>query len=84
MSSSIRKSNYSQIERRHKVVEQLHIQTGEVLRVHKNMLSASKFMGLLSSDGISACCRNLQQKSSGFKWRFYEGPPIDCKSTTMF
>ena len=31
--------------------------------------------------GISLCCSGTKPDAYGFKWRFYEGPSIDCENT---
>lgn len=61
-----------------KPVEQLHCETGEVLRIHPSGSFAAIFM-CCTQGGISTCCNNKQDEFMGFKWRFYDGPPIDCK-----
>ena len=59
-------------------VEQIHPVTDEVLRVYPSGAAAASFMGI-SHSGISHCCKGIRCTSNGFKWRFYSGPPIDCK-----
>lgn len=61
-----------------KAIEQLHILTGEVLRVYPSGKHAASFMNV-SQSGISLCCSGTKPDAYGFKWRFYEGPAIDCK-----
>ena len=61
-----------------KPVEQIHIETGEVLRIHPSGSFAATFM-CCTQGGISTCCNNKQDEFMGFKWRFYDGPPLDCK-----
>ena len=60
-----------------KFVEQLHIDTGKVLRVYPSQGHAAKFMKF-SQASISRCCNNKLSSYQGFAWRFYRGPPIDC------
>jgi hypothetical protein len=64
---------------RTKSIEQLHIDTGEVLRVYPSGKDAAAFMNV-SQSGISLCCTGSKPDCYGFKWRIYEGPPIDCKN----
>jgi hypothetical protein len=59
-------------------VEQLHIVTQEVLRIHKTGRDAAKFLNV-SQSGISLCLTGTKPDAYGFKWRYYEGPKIDCK-----
>ncbi len=59
-------------------VEQLHLITGEVLRVYPRGKDAALFMNV-SQSGISLCCSGTKADCYGFRWRMYEGPPIDCK-----
>ena len=59
-----------------KMVEQLHPETGEVLRVYPSGKYAATFMQV-SQGGISQCCNGNCQEFCGFKWRFYTGPPLD-------
>ena len=33
--------------------------------------------------GISLCCSGTKPDAYGFRWRFYEGPPIDCENKTF-
>lgn len=33
--------------------------------------------------GISQCCNGRYPHANGYRWRFYEGPPIDCKYFTF-
>ena len=61
-----------------KCVEQIHPATDEVLRVYPSGTAAASFMGVGES-GISQCCNGMIYTWKGFKWRFYRGPPIDCK-----
>jgi hypothetical protein len=32
--------------------------------------------------GISLCCNKRIESLSGLAWKFYEGPPIDCETST--
>jgi hypothetical protein len=59
-------------------VEQLHLVTGEVLRVYPRGKDAALFMNV-SQSGISLCCSGTKADCYGFRWRMYEGPPIDCE-----
>ena len=61
-----------------KCAEQIHPVTGQVLRVYSSATAAANFMGIDNSN-ISQCCNGKQQTCGGFKWRFYNGPPLDCK-----
>ena len=60
-----------------KCIEQLHPVTGEVLRVYPSGKDAAQFMNVTQS-GISLCTSGLRPDCYGFRWRIYEGPPIDC------
>ena len=57
---------------RRKKIEQLHIDTGEVLRRYDSGTLAASFMDI-SQSGISLCCASKKSESNGFRWRFYEG-----------
>jgi hypothetical protein len=61
-----------------KCIEQLHLATGEVLRIYPSGKDAAQFMNVTQS-GISLCTSGLRTDCYGFRWRIYEGPPIDCK-----
>ena len=61
-----------------KCVEQINPITGQVLRVYPFVTAAANFMGIDHSS-ISNCCNNKIKTCGGFKWRFYDGPPLDCK-----
>lgn len=67
---------------RTKPIEQLHLITGEVLRVYPSGKDAASFMNV-SQSSISQCLQGKRNDCFGFKWRFYEGPPIDCKPNIM-
>lgn len=56
-----------------RAVEQLHLLTGEVLRVYPAGKDAAQFMGI-SQSGISLCCTGIKSDSNGFKWRLRDGP----------
>ena len=62
-----------------KCVEQIHLVTDQVLRVYPSITTAANFMGMNTSDYISACCKGKVKTCAGFKWRFYDGPLLDCK-----
>ena len=34
--------------------------------------------------GISLCCSGTKPDAYGFRWRFYEGPPIDCENENFY
>ena len=57
-------------------VEQLHPVTNEVLRLYRSGKEAAIFMNI-AQGGISLCCSGNKADCAGFKWRFYEGLPID-------
>lgn len=61
-----------------KAVEQLHILTGEVLRIYPSGKHAATFLNV-SQSGISQCLTGVKTDCYGFRWRYYSGPPIDCK-----
>jgi hypothetical protein len=56
----------------------IHLVTGEVLRVFYNQKEAANMLGV-SQAGLSQCCSGVKPDAYGFKWRFYEGPAINCK-----
>lgn len=60
-----------------KPVEQIRLDTGEVVRLHPSGKAAATFMGV-SQAQISLCCSGKQAEAYGFRWRIYEGPPVDC------
>lgn len=62
-----------------KPLEQLDLETGIVLRRYPSGTDAALLMKA-SQGGISQCCNGLKTEAYNFKWRWYEGPPIDCKS----
>ena len=59
-----------------KIIEQLHITTGEPLRIYPTGKDAALFLNV-SQSGISLCCSGTKPDAYGFKWRFYEGPMFD-------
>ena len=61
-----------------KCVEQLDLETGEVLRVYPSGWYAAKILSV-SQGGISQCMNGLRQSCYGFRWRAYDGPPLDCE-----
>ena len=61
-----------------KCVEQIHSITGQVLRVYPSIAAAANFMEIYQSH-ISKCFNGKRQTCGGFKWRFYDGPLLDCK-----
>ena len=65
-----------------KCIEQLHLVTGELLRVYPSGKDAAQFMNVTQS-GISLCTSGLRPDCYGFRWRIYEGPPIDCKTQKL-
>jgi hypothetical protein len=77
LSNHVSKSSQEGISIKSKAIEQLHISTGEVLRIYPSGKDAAEFMNV-SQSGISLVCSGKIKDSYGFKWRFYEGPPIDC------
>jgi hypothetical protein len=68
---------------RPKPVEQIDIDTGEVLRRYVNQKEASNSMSI-AYKSISKCCQNKEDSSHGFRWRYYEGPPIDCNKLDIY
>ena len=52
-----------------KPVDQLHIETGEVLRTWNSGSEAAHVLNL-SHTGISQCCNGNKADANGFKWRF--------------
>jgi hypothetical protein len=69
----------STVKYKSRYVEMCHITTGEVLRIFPSQKEAALMLGV-SQAGISQCCSGVKPDSYGFKWRFYDGPTIDCKS----
>lgn len=61
-----------------KAVEQLHILSGELLRLHASGKHAACFFNL-SQSGISQCLTNVKTDCYGFRWRYYNGPAVDCE-----
>ena len=61
-----------------KCVEQIHSETSQVLRVYPSIAAVANFMGI-SHSSISRCCTGKQQTCDGFRWRYYDGPLLDCK-----
>lgn len=61
-----------------KAIEQLHVVTGEVLRIYPSGREAAAFMNI-SQSGISLCTNGQKTDANGFRWRSYDGPPIDCE-----
>lgn len=59
-------------------VEQLHIATCQVLRIHRTGRDAARFLNV-SQSGISLCLTGAKSDAYGFKWRYYVGPRIDCE-----
>jgi hypothetical protein len=64
-----------------KPLEQLDMDTGEVLRRYGSGKEAA-YMMKASQGGISQCCTGIKTEAYNFKWRYYEGPMIDCKLIT--
>ena len=52
-------------------VEQIDLETGEVIAIFKNASDAARQTGA-SSSTISAVCRGERNKHHGFKWRYIE------------
>eukprot|EP01036_Dinobryon_divergens_P022458 gene22458-30715_t len=59
-----------------KCIEQLDLETGEVLRIYPSGSDAAKLMKV-SQGGISQCINGLRKSCYGFRWRAYDGPPIN-------
>ena len=59
-------------------VEMINPKTNCVLRVFRSIKMAAVFLKF-SRNGISRCCSKKQVMCSGFQFRFYDGPPLDCK-----
>lgn len=45
------------------------------------LTSSTPLFWYFFQSGISLCCSGTKPDAYGFKWRFYEGPSIDCKIT---
>lgn len=73
-----RKSTITPTGFRVKPVEQLDLETGEVLRRYPSGREAASQMKA-SQGGISQCCSGIKKEAYNFRWRNYEGPAIDCK-----
>jgi hypothetical protein len=59
-------------------VEQLHITTRTVLRIHTNIKNAKTALGgNFERHCIAKACDRGGARYGGFRWRWYEGPPID-------
>ena len=65
--------------RKVKYVEQIHRLTGQVLRIYPSCHAAAIFMGMKCQYSISKCCHGKRQTHGAIKWRFYDGPLLDCK-----
>ena len=52
-----------------KCVEQIDLETDQVLRIYPSIIAAANFMGVDQSS-ISECCTGKQQTCGGFKWRY--------------
>ena len=61
-----------------KCVEQINPITGQVLRIYPSIAAAANFMEI-SKSSIHNCSNGKRQTCAGFKWRFYDGPLLDCK-----
>lgn len=61
-----------------KAIEQLNSTTGDVLAIYPSYLIAASHMKIPSAD-ILQCCKQNFSECGGFKWRFYDGPDVDCK-----
>jgi hypothetical protein len=55
-----------------KSVEQIHIETGQVLRRWPSGTKAASVLGV-SRSGISVCCSGVKDEAFGFRWRFCDG-----------
>ena len=62
-----------------KCVEQIHPVTDQVFRVYPSATAAANFMGIDNSHIHKCCCNGKLQTCGGFKWRFYDGPLLNCK-----
>ena len=51
----------------------------QVLRLYPSGKDAAVFLNV-SQSGISLCCGNQKTDAYGFKWQFYEGPPVDWEA----
>ncbi len=60
-----------------KVIEVVHVFSGELIRVFNSGKEAATFFGV-SQSGISLCLHNTKPDYFGFKWRLYDGPMISC------
>eukprot|EP01041_Mallomonas_annulata_P002458 gene2458-4777_t len=58
-----------------KPIEQMDIETGEVLRRYGSGRAASRAMQV-SQSGISQCCKGIKTDAYGFKWRFIDDSEI--------
>ncbi len=61
-----------------KAILQIHPADDSILRVYNSGKEAAQSLSV-SQSGISLCLNGLKSESYGFKWKWYEGPPIDCK-----
>ena len=81
--ANLRKRSGDASNPKSKAILQLNLQTEEVLRIYSSGKEAANFMNV-SQSGISLCLNGLKSESYGFKWRTYEGIPIDCKTLQYF
>jgi hypothetical protein len=54
-----------------KSVEQIHIETGQVLRRWPSGTKAASVLGV-SRSGISVCCSGVKDEAFGFRWKFID------------
>lgn len=66
-----------------KVIEVVHMYSGELIRVFLAGKDAATFFGV-SQSGISLCLHNTKPDYYGFKWRLYDGPLISCCKSFTF
>ena len=67
---------------RSKAIEQLHLISGELVRIYPSGKDAANFLGV-SQSGISLCLHLTKPDFHGFKWRQYGGPNFNCKLSLM-
>lgn len=63
---------------RNKLIEQIDVNTNEVLAVFEGPVAAARALGLKLSacTGISKTCQGIQQESHGFKWKYADEEDI--------
>ena len=70
------------VRRYRKPVEQLDLETGQVLHVFESGCHAARSLNV-SSGYISQCCNGKKESAFGFKWRFSSGSHTGSTKTLV-